>query len=265
MDGIALVTGASRGIGRHLALGLAGAGYPVALAGRDTAALAAVAAEVDGPAVVVPADVTDAAAVRESVATAERELGPVGLLVNNAGLIDPAEPEVAEADPETWWRVVEVNLRGPFHYCRAVLPGMIARGGGRIVNINTSMAMHAVPHYSSYSVSKAGLARLTDSIVAEAGGRGVRAFDLSPGTVRTDMTGSMPMLADREEWADPRHVVDVVAAIGRGELDALSGRYLHAVLDDLDRLRELAAGIAAADARTLRLRPYGPDDPFASY
>jgi hypothetical protein len=93
----------------------------------------------------------------------------------------------------------------------------------------------------------------------------VRAFDLSPGTIRTDMTGSMPMLAGREEWADPHHVVDVVAAIGRGELDALSGRYLHAVLDDLDRLRELAADIAAADARTLRLRPYAPDDPFASY
>ncbi len=93
----------------------------------------------------VPADVTDLAAVRAAVQRVTDELGPVDLLVNNAGLIDAAEVPVWEADPEQWWSVVESQLRGPFHLVQAVVPAMVARGGGRVVDLASGMSTRAEP------------------------------------------------------------------------------------------------------------------------
>src|SRR5690606_34990080 len=138
----AVVTGAGRGIGRRLARGLADARYVVVLVGRTRELLEAVATEIGRPdrTVVVPVDLTDGPGVRAAAATIEEALAPhggVGLLVNNAGVIEQAEVALADDDVEDVWRVIEVNLRGPLLLTHALLPGMLARGVGRVVNVNS--------------------------------------------------------------------------------------------------------------------------------
>ncbi|HEV7869902.1 MAG TPA: SDR family NAD(P)-dependent oxidoreductase, partial [Modestobacter sp.] len=136
---VALVTGASAGIGRYLAQGLAERGARVAglarSADRLTVAMAEVAAATGARTLAVAADVTDPDAVRAAVDQVTAELGPVTLLINNAGSIDAAEVPLWEADPDQWWQVVESQVRGPFLLSRAVVPGMIAAGGGRVIGL----------------------------------------------------------------------------------------------------------------------------------
>jgi 3-oxoacyl-[acyl-carrier protein] reductase len=261
---VALVTGAGRGI----ALGLAAHGMRLGLVGRGRVHLEEPlheCARIGVRAVAVPADVTKPDAVRAAVETVQRDLGPIELLVNNAGRIEAGPLPPWQADWSGWWAVVEANLRGPFNLCRAVLPGMVGRGRGRVVNVNSGFGVRPVPDYSAYSVSKAGLARLTDNLAAALGSGGVTVFDVSPGAVRTDMTGDMPMFAGwaDDDWTPVERIVEVVLAVARGRLDPLSGRFIHAGRDDLDDLVAHAGRIREADARTLRLRPYGPGDPLA--
>lgn len=258
--GTALVTGASRGIGRSLAEHLALAGFRVGLLARDADRLGEVARAISaggGQAAVAPADVTDVRAVTTAIGAVEDALGPVELLVNNAGIADTSELPAWEADPADWWRVVETNLRGPYLVSRAVLPGLRDRGG-RIVNI-TGMVQRAVPGYSSYCVAKAALARLTESLAES----GVLVFDVSPGLVRTELTESMPMMAEApaEAFHSPRRLLDFVLAIADGRLDKLSGRYFHVQRDDPDALLE---HVDTPDARRLRIATYGPTDPLTT-
>lgn len=260
----ALITGAARGIGRATAERLAREGVAVALLGRSAASLEpvrAALAERGASTVAVVADVTDPEAVHRAVDRAEDELGPLDLVVNNAGLIDAAEVPFWEADLAQWWDVVETNLRGPVNVDRAVLPGMVARGRGRIVNLSSGFAVSADPRYSAYTTSKSALLRLTDTIAGPLADHGVYVFDISPGAVPTDMTAGMAMFEGKTDWYDIGRFLDAVVAVAEGRLDALSGRFLHAGKDDLDALAARAAEIAALDARTMHLRPYGPDDP----
>ncbi|WP_324653097.1 SDR family NAD(P)-dependent oxidoreductase [Georgenia sp. H159] len=251
----ALVTGASRGIGRELAIGLARAGLDVALLARDERLLVSTAEEVEAAgrrAVVLTADVTDADAVGRAVATAETGLGSIDLLVNNAGVIDPEVP-LWEADPERWWAVVETNVRGPFLLAHAVAPGMLARGGGRVVNLNSGAGTRDAPEASAYYVSKTALFRIGGALHEAGFGSGLRAFELAPGVVRTDMTASMRAHEDRTEWTEPAEVVALAVSVARGELDALSGCYLRAGADTPESLRALAARGLGPDERRLRV------------
>ncbi|PZR55471.1 short-chain dehydrogenase [Xylanimonas oleitrophica] len=268
----ALVTGASRGIGRSLALGLAEAGLDVALVARDRTALDAVAAGVRDAgrrAVVLPAEVTDAGQVRAAVAEAEAELGGVDLLVNAAGVVD-AEVPAWEADPEQWWRTMEVNVRGPFLLAHAVVPGMLARGGGRVVDLASGASSHDMRVASAYNASKTALARLGAHLHATGFDRGLRTFEVAPGVVATDMTASMAMHEGRTDWTPVERTVDVVVAVARGELDACSGWFVRVTHDTPQSLRELAAGAggssggAPATARRLRVLPAGEGDPLAA-
>lgn len=252
----ALVTGASRGIGRMLAVGLAQAGLDVALLARDERLLESTAEEVTAAgrrAVVLTADVTDTGAVDRAVATAEGELGSIDLLVNNAGLIDPEVP-LWEADPERWWAVVETNVRGPFLLSRAVVPGMLTRGGGRVVNLNSGSGTRDGDVATAYYVSKTALFRIGGALHEAGYDRGLRAFELAPGVVRTDMTSSMRAHEGRTEWTEPAEVIALAVSIARGELDALSGRYVRAGADTPESLRQLAAGQLGPDERRLRVR-----------
>src|SRR5262245_27237905 len=134
---VALVTGGGRGIGRAVAAALAGAGAAVEVLARSAGQLAEVVdahTRAPGRALTHPADVTDRNAVEAAVAAVERQLGAVDLLVNNAGVGGPVGP-LAESDPDAWWRCLAVILRGPLLCSRAVLPGMLARRRGRIVNV----------------------------------------------------------------------------------------------------------------------------------
>jgi NAD(P)-dependent dehydrogenase (short-subunit alcohol dehydrogenase family) len=260
---VALVTGASSGIGRHLALGLAERGMVVAGMARSGDILAGVMAKVaedtGARTLAVPADVTDRASVEAAVARVTAELGNVDLLVNNAGLIDAAEVPLWEADPDQWWDVVASHLKGAFLLCRTVVPWMLLRNQGRIVNIASGQSVRVNPVYSAYGVAKTGLVRITEALHAALEGSDVTAFDLAPGVVDTPMTRSMSMWDGRTDWTPPEQVVEFVAAIARGELDQWSGRLVRVGADDPAAL----AGITPEDdARRLRLRTYGADDPL---
>ena len=261
---VALVTGASRGIGKHLAHGLALRGAAVAGMARDAERLAATMAEVGeatgSRTLTVAADVTDRAAVDAAVERVQRDLGPVDLLVNNAGLIDAAEVPLWEADPDQWWAVLESHVRGAFLVARAVVPTMVARRSGRIVNLASGTGLRAKPEYSAYSVAKSGLMRITEALAGALQGTGVAAFDLAPGAVETEMTRSMPMWRGRTDWSDPDLVVRWVVAIALGGLDQWSGRFVHAVADRPDDLASVDG--LGDDARRLRLCEWGPQDAF---
>ncbi|MFI2104646.1 SDR family NAD(P)-dependent oxidoreductase [Isoptericola sp. NPDC019693] len=265
----ALVTGASRGIGRALALGLARAGLDVALVARDAARLAEVAREVRDlgrTAVELPADVTDAAAVATAVRAAEAPasdggLGSVDLLVNNAGRID-AEVPLWEADPDEWWSVLETNVRGPFLLARHAVPGMLARGGGRVVDLNSGAGSHDSADATAYNASKTALMRLGAGLHAAGHDRGLRVLEVAPGVVRTDMTGAMRAHEGRTEWTPVERTVDLVTAFARGDLDACSGWFVRASHDTPESLVRLAGDATAPAARRLRVQPAADDDPL---
>ncbi|MFP5347729.1 MAG: SDR family NAD(P)-dependent oxidoreductase [Actinomycetes bacterium] len=262
----ALVSGASRGIGRFIAVGLAEAGLNVALLARNAKALADAAEEVRAVgvhAVPVAADVTELGSVQDAVAEVREAIGQVDLLVNNAGRIESTEVVPWEADPFDWWAVVQTNLRGAFHLVRTVVPGMVEAGGGRVVDLSTGSALYDSDIYSAYHASKSALLRFGSGLALAGREHRLLSFELAPGVVRTDMTGSMPVHDDRTEWNDPGDVVGLVQAIARGELDAWSGRFLRAGSDDVATLRKVAQRGLQDDARRLVLQPYGDDDPLA--
>ncbi len=186
---VALVTGASRGLGEGAARALAAAGAAVMLAARDGVATAGVAREIaakGGRADAVACDVSDFAAVEKVVAETKARLGGIDILINNAGVIEPIA-EVATSDPAAWAQNISINLVGAYHAVRAVLPDMLSRGGGSIVNVSSGAAYRPLEGWSAYCVGKAGLAMLTRSIELETAGKGIRVFGFSPGTIDTDM------------------------------------------------------------------------------
>jgi 3-oxoacyl-[acyl-carrier protein] reductase len=194
------------------------------------------------------------------VAEVVAELGQIDLLVNNAGLIDEFEVPLWEADPDQWWDVVASHLRGSFLLCRTVVPWMVLRNRGRVINLASGQSVRVNPDFSAYGVAKTGLMRITEALAAALEGSDVRAFDLSPGVVDTQMTRSMTMWKGFTDWTPPEQVVEFVAAIAAGELDQWSGRFMRVGADDPMTLR----GITPEDAaRQLRLRSYGDSDPLA--
>jgi NAD(P)-dependent dehydrogenase (short-subunit alcohol dehydrogenase family) len=264
LQGVALVTGASTGIGRHLVEGLAARGMAVAGLARGeerlTTAMAEIAAATGARTLAVAADVTDRESVAAAVARVVDELGRVDLLVNNAGMADEFEVPLWEADPDQWWDVVTSHVKGSFLLCRTVVPWMVLRNRGRIVNLASGMSLRARPEYSAYSVAKSGLMRVTEALAGALEGSDVRAFDVAPGVVETEMTRSMPMWKGYTDWTPPEKVVEFVAAIAAGELDQWTGRFLRAGKDDVAALRAVTP---TDTARQLRLGPYGNDDPLA--
>ena len=259
---VALVTGAGRGIGEAIAVRLAADGWKVAVAARSVGPLASVA-DATG-ALAVPLDVTDAGAVTAAVTQVEAELGPLTLLVNNAGAPGAGGP-TWEKEPSAWWHVFEVNVLGAFLCARAVLPGMCDRGAGRIVNVSSNAAFFEIDDDwdnridSAYLASKAALVRLTEALASEARAAGVSVFAISPGMVKTAMTE--PVFADLwdnpEVWAGPEVTADLVAFLATGALDQISGRYIHAVNDDWRTMPDRSAEIRALDLNALRLREAG--------
>jgi NAD(P)-dependent dehydrogenase (short-subunit alcohol dehydrogenase family) len=186
----ALVTGASRGIGRAMAVAFAQHGADVALNGRDTALLDEVRAEIEGlgrKAVVVAADVTDADAVRGMVGAAISSLGHLDIVVNNAGGNSFSVPFLS-ARPSGWDRVMKLNLDSVVEVCRAVGPHLLERKSGSVINVASVAGLSAVPMMGHYGTAKAAVLALTRTLAAEWAWAGVRVNSLVPGWVATDLT-----------------------------------------------------------------------------
>ncbi|MBA2460157.1 MAG: SDR family NAD(P)-dependent oxidoreductase [Actinobacteria bacterium] len=193
MPSRALVTGGGRGIGADIARELAAAGWHVTVTGRTGDQVEQVANEIGGTAVV--GDVSKREDVERMVATA----GPIDLLVANAGI---AVWEGSwETDPDEWWHVFEVNVRGVYLTCRFALPGMIERGGGRIVITGSGASYLPGSTSSAYSASKAAVGRYGEVLAQQVEPHGVKVFVISPGLVNTEMTGDQ--FPDGAPWTPP--------------------------------------------------------------
>ena len=192
---VALVTGAGRGIGRGIALALAAAGARVMAVSRTESDLVSLGAEIGGAHCV--ASLADEAGCRRAVEEARARLGPVEILVNNAGDAEAADGAAWEIEPEDWRLKLAVNLDAPFYLSRLVLPDMLAAGTGRIVNIASTAGLVAGDGMAAFVASKHGLIGLTRAIALDAGAGGVTCNAVCPGWVRTGLTE-----ASEEVWAE---------------------------------------------------------------
>jgi 3-oxoacyl-[acyl-carrier protein] reductase len=228
LDGkTALVTGASRGIGRAIALELAHAGASVVLGYRAAAEEAeAVAREAEGRA--IQADVSDPEGARRLV----EEAGDVDVLVNNAGLT--RDGLIARMPDDDWRAVLDTNLGGAFYTCRAAARGMMRRRRGAIVNVSSVVGVHGNPGQTNYAASKAGIIGLTKALARELGSRGVRANVVAPGYVETRLTEALSqeiretMLANTPlgTFGKPEHVASAVRYLVSDEAAFVTGEVL---------------------------------------
>ena len=248
LDGqVALVTGGGRGIGADIARELASAGMRVAVAARTREQVDGVAGEIGGLA--IAADVSRESDVVRMVAEVEKQVGGIDLLVANAG-IDAYDKASWELEPSIWWHVHEVNLLGTYLCCRAVIPGMLERGHGRIVITGSGAAYLPGSTNSAYASSKAAVCRFGETLANQLNAR-IPVFPISPGLVRTEMTGHF---RDDAPWTPPECAPRLVRALASGRFDRLSGRYLHAEHDPPDQLEGRIERILEHDLNAIRLR-----------
>lgn len=264
---VGIVTGAARGLGRAFALGLGQAGMSVAITDRREDELKETLQLLQssgGKGVAIAADVSDAQEVTALVKSVEQKLGPIDLLVNNAAVAGPAGP-TWESDAQAWWHCQEVNLRGPFLCCHAILPRMIERKKGRIINVASAAGTVSVPYLSAYVTSKAALIRFTETLAFEVRPHGVSVFAMHPGAVQTPMNEELLAKAGKQwrPWLEyvfqqgqdqtTEPGTNMVLFLASGKADSLSGR-LFMVPDDPADLVSRADEIRQKDLYALRLR-----------
>ncbi|MDP8971083.1 MAG: SDR family oxidoreductase [Actinomycetota bacterium] len=277
---VALVTGGGRGIGRVLAQALAGAGAAVGLIARSSDQLAESVNLIEaagGAAAAATADVSDERATAAAFASLRHQLGPVDFLVNNAGISGPVG-SAWDVDPDLWWRTVEVNLRSVFLCTRLVLPDMLTRRRGRIVNITSHAGVFRWPQASAYAVSKAAVVKLTENLAFETRRSGIRVFSVHPGLVPIGLSeealaGNAPDHTPeghlhawiRQELAegrgaDPAWAGELAVRLATGEADELSGCHVS-VHDDLDAMLARIDQVRRQDLYVLRLHGLSPAPP----
>ena len=250
-----IVTGGGRGFGRAIALGLAAAGAAVTVTARSKDQLDETVAEIEragGRALAVAGDVTNRADVQRVVETAERKFGPTTALVNNAGVTGPFGP-VWVNDPDQWWDAQAVVVRGTLLFMHAVMPGMIARRKGCVINVAALGGQWFAPKLTAYAVAKSSQIRLSEHAAAEAKEHCVSVFSIEPGTVYTEMTEHTIKSPEAQRWLpqmveylssaiktkDPApglaRCAEMCVQLASGRYSGLSGRFLLPG-DDFDKL-----------------------------
>jgi NAD(P)-dependent dehydrogenase (short-subunit alcohol dehydrogenase family) len=268
-DRAAIVTGGSRGLGLEIARAYAQAGAAVLVTARDGAMLEQASEELRAAGArvaAVAADVSIAEDCARVVAEAEQCFGTVDVLVNNAGVYGPMGA-IENVDWAEWTRAIEINLYGPVLMCRAVLPGMRARGYGKIVNLSGGGATAPLPNISAYAASKAAIVRLTETFAEELRGSRVDVNAIAPGALNTRMLDEVleagPAAVGEDFYAQALKQRDSGGAgLGRGAdlalflgspaSDGISGRLLSALWDDWANLPEKRDELMAGDVYTLR-------------
>ncbi len=232
---VALVTGAGSGIGRAIALRLATEGARVAVTDLDPEAARKVAGDAAGGALALRLDVTDATSIRDAVEETERALGPIDVLVNNAGW-DKVEPFI-ESDPATWDRLIAINLKGPLLCTRAVLQGMIARRSGRIVSIASDAGRVGSSGEAVYSAAKAGVIAFSKTLAREVARHGINVNVVAPGPTDTPLFAGIardnPKLGQALEraiplgrLARPEEIAAAVAFLASDDASYVTGQTL---------------------------------------
>ncbi len=269
----ALVTGAGRGIGRAIAESYAQAGASVTLMARSADQVKEATDGINrggGKALAFVGDVSRKDDVERAVAETKARFGPITVLVSNAGITGPYAP-IWDADGEEWWRTQEIHVHGAFLCTRAVWPGMVERGGGRIIVITSRAAERGAPNGTAYGIAKAGQVRMCEALAGEGAQFGIKAFSVHPGFVDTAFADQPLIRADaakyasrfieriKEMRANPSlatpvsRVADLCVFLGSGEGDALSGRYFRAE-EDWTEMARCAEVIQREDLYTLRMR-----------
>ncbi len=239
LDGkVALVTGASRGIGRAYALALAEAGADVAIVGRRLATLEPVAAEIAGlgrEALSVPADMGNLEDIAAVVARVQERWGHIDILANNAGLVNRA-PAV-EYTAEMWDEVMRVNIRGAFFMAQAVGRVMIEQGGGKIINTASLLSAIGVPYIPAYTAAKGGIGQLTKSLAVEWAQYHINVNAIAPGYVRTELTKALqedPARSDwvlqrtpMQRWAEPEELKGAMVFLASQASDFVTGQIIY--------------------------------------
>jgi NAD(P)-dependent dehydrogenase (short-subunit alcohol dehydrogenase family) len=252
-----------------MALALAKAGAAVAIVARSADQLADTVALIEGEggrAIPLTVDVTDQQATEQMAREVEQQLGPVDLLVNNAGAPGVLGPSW-EVNPDEWWRCIEVNLRGPFLCSRAILPGMVTRRRGRIVITASGAGLGPWPYSGAYAIAKCAAVRFGENMAAETKEYGISVFSIHPGFVRTAMTEAAAESPEDEKWLggmfrkslsgghdiSPERAAQLVVLLASGKADALSGCFIS-VRDDVAEMVRRAEEIQRGQLYTLRLR-----------
>lgn len=211
---VALITGASRGIGRATALALAEEGVNIGLVGRTLENLKKVEAELkeyDVKVVVAAADVSDINSITSAVELVRTELGLIDILVNNAGISKFAS--FMELPPEEWTNILNVNVNGLYYTTRAVLPEMIERETGDIINISSTAGQKGGPVTSAYSASKAAVIGLSESLMMEVRKHNIRVTTLTPSTVATDMAVELNLTdGNPDKVMQPEDLAELIVA-----------------------------------------------------
>jgi NAD(P)-dependent dehydrogenase (short-subunit alcohol dehydrogenase family) len=243
---VAIVTGGGRGFGKAIATRLAAEGAAVAVTARSKAQLDSTVSEIEeagGRALAVVGDVTSRQDVARVVSATVNQFGPVTLMINNAGIAGPFGP-IGVVDPDEWWASQAIHVRGTLLFTSAVLPDMVKRGAGRIINIASRGGTEVTPNLSAYGVGKATQIRLTQHVAAEGKEHGISAFAIEPGTVFTELAAGTVASPEAQRWLpgmlsalqEIKERDDPAAGLARcgqmcvdlasGRFDGLSGCYL---------------------------------------
>ena len=263
---VALITGGGRGLGRAFAQALAKAGCLVAITARTEAELnetERLINEHGGTAISFIADVTDRPAMEQVVTKVEDQFGVVDILVNNAAVITPLGYDW-EVDAEAWWRTMEINVRGPFLCTQIVLPGMMARGKGRIINITSGAAYGLHPYGTAYCTAKIALSRMTNLLAESVKEHGITVFALAPGgpSAMVEILATSPNVPEEinthfrqalEASHKTEESVQMLLFLLSGQADKLTGRHISHT-DSIDDLLQRTDEILRDDLYTPGLR-----------